>query len=112
MYECHILTRIKSTKIKTGRRGYQYGKCQICSENYSQQCVEASNSNKKLDNIVFILCIDCCTAVSDICCTFLYEKKEYNFEKSYNINDIPIRKLKLCSSGYRMPIVFGNKILF
>jgi hypothetical protein len=112
MYEHQILARIKPTKIKTGRRGYQYGKCQICSENYSQQCVEASNNNKTTENIVFILCKDCCAAVNDICTTFVYEKKTYNFETFYNINDKPIRKLKLYSVSYKIPFVIGSKVMF
>ena len=112
MYEYQILVRIKPTNIKTGRRGYQYGKCQICNENYSQHCIEASTYNKKIDNIVFILCKDCSTVVNDICAKFVYEKKIYNYETSYHINDRPIKKIKIYALSYKIPFIIGNKMMF
>ena len=58
MYEYQILVRLKKTCIKS-KDHIQYGNCQVCSEKYSQRCIEASQNIKGKKNTVFIFCNDC-----------------------------------------------------
>ena len=53
MYEYQILVRLKKTCIKN--KGHiQYGNCQVCSEKYSQRCIEGSQNIKGKKNTVFM----------------------------------------------------------
>jgi hypothetical protein len=114
MYEYQILVRVKKTTIRS--KGYsQYANCQICNEKYSQLCVEAESSQNKegKNNVVFVFCNDCYLVVNDICSKFVYNKNVYHYEKSYHINDKPIKKKKKCSfiSHDIFPFVIGNRLI-
>jgi hypothetical protein len=106
MQEHQILVRLKKTSIK--KRGFmQYGNCQICCEKYSQRCIEAS------EGIVFIFCNDCYLQVNDICSRFIYNKKIYQYETSYHLNDRPIKKKKKCGFCFSyFPFIVGTKLMF
>ena len=110
------MVRLKKTRIKS--KGYiQYGNCQICNEKYSQRCIEASaedSTNNKPNSIVFIFCNDCYLAVDDICSKFVFNKKNYDYEASYNINDKPIKRpnSNINFTCNVIPFIAGNKALF
>jgi hypothetical protein len=107
MLEYQILVRLKKTSIK--RKGFvQYGKCQICGEKYSQRCIEASNHN---DRFIFIFCNDCHLQVNDVCTKFIYNKKVYEYETSYHINEKPIKKKKCGFWLNFMPFVIDNRLI-
>jgi formate dehydrogenase maturation protein FdhE len=109
MQEYQILVRLKKTTIK--RKGFvQYGNCQICGEKYSQRCIEASY---RTEGIVFIFCNDCYSNVNDVCSKFIYNKKIYEYESSYHIDEKPIKKKKKCGFCFNfIPFVVGNRLLF
>lgn len=119
MYECQILVRLKNTTIQN-KYGKQYGNCQVCNEKYSQYCIEASQSIKGRNNILFIFCYDCYLVVNDICSKFVYNKKIYNYDGCYHLNDenvpiqikqpIPIHSFS--NFEYTIPFIIGNKLIF
>jgi hypothetical protein len=108
MEEYQILVRLKKTNIK--RKGFmQYGNCQICCEKYSQRCIEASN---RAEGIVFIFCNDCYSQVNDICSKFIYNKKVYEYETAYHIDDKPFKKKKKCGVCFNsIPFLLGNRVV-
>jgi formate dehydrogenase maturation protein FdhE len=109
MIEYQILVRLKKTSIK--KKGLiQYGKCQVCGEKYSQRCIEASHH---AEGFVFIFCNDCYLQVNDVCTKFIYNKKIYEYESSYHINEKPIKKKKKSSFWFDfIPFVVGNRLMF
>ena len=117
MYEYQILVRLKNTTIQN-KYGKQYGNCQVCNEKYSQHCVTASQSIKGRNNILFIFCYDCYLVVNDICSKFVYNKKIYNYDGCYHLNDVPIQikqpiKIRSFSNfDYTIPFIIGNKLIF
>ena len=113
MYEYQILVRLKKTCIKN--KGHiQYGNCQVCSEKYSQRCIEASQNIKGKKNTVFIFCNDCYSVVNDICCRFVYNKNIYDYETSYHINDRPIvthNMVRPSNIYYKVPFIIGARLI-
>ena len=115
MQEYKLSVTLKSIHIKKGNYNSYYGNCQICSEKYSQEFIEASYNNSRAIFVFFlsgrVLLPICYTAVNDICSVFKLNGISYQYECVYNINNLNTKKRRQ-PFQIMIPIIVGNKVMF
>ena len=108
MLEYKVSVRLNNNRIKKGSYNSYYGNCQICSEKYSREFIEASYNNSRA---IFVFCKDCYTVVNDICSVFKLNGISYQYERVYNINNLNTKKRRQ-PFQIIIPIIVGNKVMF